>query len=363
MDVVLSLVFVALLWVPTVTMLFHIDRRQSLNEKRLMAPMPRLKPGIGGLKTYVAGLEACFNDHFGCRQWLIHCHNQWICLLFRDSAGRSVMLGTDDWLFLTEDDMVEHYRGARRFTPQELTEWQAVLEHRRDWLAQRGIKYLFVVAPDKQTIYGEQLPGWLKRGQHDTRLDQFLEHMRAHSTVSVLELRPTLREGRRVAPTYFKTDTHWNLFGGFLACQQMAKALSQQIPEVEPLSLDSFEQLHPPAHGGDLVDMLGLDPKEVSEDNAVTFVPKASLPSLETTETGTRNSAGHGTAIVFHDSFGLALKPFLGYHFARVTYRHQHNLDPELIARETPAVVISEIVERKFNVVSPRALTAEETLK
>jgi len=71
----------------------------------------------------------------------------------------------------------------------------------------------------------------------ETKLDQFFTYMLAHSTVKVVDLRPTLLNSRRIAPTYFKTDSHWNAFGSFVACQEIANIL----PGLEPLSLDSFE--------------------------------------------------------------------------------------------------------------------------
>ncbi len=277
--------------------------------------------------------------------------------------GTDVLIGRDDWLFYTDADMIDHYRGVRRFTPEDLLAWQTLLERRRDWLARRGIQYFFIVAPDKQSIYPDQLPAWLTKVRPDTKLDQFIAHMRAHSTVEVLDLRPALRDARRIAPTYFKTDTHWNLFGGFVACQEIARNLSGQQPGLEPLSLDSFELENKLTRGGDLANLLGLDIAEITEDNTILLTPKTDLPPLEISESFTKNPQASGNAIVFHDSFGNAMKPFLGYAFGQVNYLGQHELDAGFIEREKPTIVISEIVEREFNVDDPRKMMTEEALK
>ncbi|MDR3460448.1 MAG: alginate O-acetyltransferase [Verrucomicrobiae bacterium] len=339
----------AIIWLPTLGTFFHLDAAPAFNEKRQMARFPQRKPGLAGLKNYFAGLESYFNDHFGYRTRLIHWHNNWKYLLFRDKIGSDVIVGRDDWLFYTADGMVDHYRGVRQFTTQDLLDWETLLEQRRDWLARRGIQYIFIVAPDKQTIYSETLPAWMTKVRPNTKLDQFFAWMRAHSTVDVLDLRPALRDARRIAPTYYKTDTHWNLFGGFIACQEIIKNLSKQQPALEPLSLDSFEQENRPASGGDLVDLLGLDINEITEDNNILLTPKAILPALEMSATLTKNPKAAGIAVVFHDSFGTAMKPFLGYAFGKVIYLGQHELDPASIQREQPSIVISEIVEREFN--------------
>jgi len=101
----------------------------------------------------------------------------------------------------------------------------------------------------------------------ETKLDQFYTYMRAHSTVEVVDLRPALFDARRIAPTYFKTDTHWNAFGGFVAGQEIVK----KLPGLEPLSLDSFELKKNAEDGGDLAGMLGV---KMTEENAVSLDSK-----------------------------------------------------------------------------------------
>ncbi len=368
LNVALIAMFGVLLWLPTLDTFFHFDYTPALDEKRVPAQLPYLKSFPGGLKEYIVGLEACFNDHFGCRNQLIRWQMDWRQAL--RSAGdnaHDVIIGSDGWLFISQNQMVEHYRGMRQFAPQNLSGWQALLEHRRDWLARRGIKYVFVVAPDKHSIYSEYLPAWMTKLRPETKLDQFCIYMRAHSNVEVIDLRPALRDARRIAPTYFKTDTHWNAFGGFVACQEIVK----KLPGLEPLSLDSFELGKAAAPGGDLAIMLGL---KTTEENAVSLTPKPGLPALEMSSKDlvkhpeyrgpsfTKNSGGKGAALLFCDSFGTALIPFLGWHFGKVTHLRKDTLDARWIEQEKPDVVISEMVEREFNTMDPIFLKAEEAL-
>jgi hypothetical protein len=53
-------------------------------------------------------------------------------------------------------------------------------------------------------------------------------------------------------------------------------------------------------------------------------------------------------AIVLHDSFMVMLLPFLSEHFSRVVYVWGDQLDPALVERERPHVVIEERVERNL---------------
>jgi alginate O-acetyltransferase complex protein AlgJ len=355
-NVVLATIFMILLWLPTFDTLFHFDRTPNFNEKRLPAPFPHFEPGSDGFKEYLHGLESYYNDHFGCRNQLIHWHIQLRLALF-NSGSSVVLMGKDGWLYVDGDQehMAENFQGLLQFSPQELAELQNLLESHRDWLAQRGIEYIFIVAPNKESIYPEYLPSWLTPVRHYTKLDQFIDYMHGHSTVTVLDLRPALRAAKRTAPTYYKTDSHWNDWGGFVACQEIGKTLAKSIPNLQPLSLDAFDLKTVRFESGDLARMLGV---VVVEDDA-TPMPKTNLPVLMETSPNpkvsypiyfTGNTNATRTCIVFRDSFGEALKPYLGCYFKQVCYiPERDNLNTNLIEGMKPDVVISEMVERGFD--------------
>ena len=68
--------FMVMLWLPTLDTFFHIGPATLPKENRMLAQFPEFKPGPGGLKEFIAGLEAYFNDHFGWRNQLIHLHRR-----------------------------------------------------------------------------------------------------------------------------------------------------------------------------------------------------------------------------------------------------------------------------------------------
>ena len=374
-NICLFVVFMAFLWLPTLDTFLHFDHSRIPGENRLPAEFPKIKPGSGGLKGFFTGLEDYFNDHFGFRKLLIWSYRGCTFHIFHDEKGHeAVIAGNEGWLYFNENQMVEHYRGTLLFTPDQLQDWKALLEHYRDSLAQRGIKFLFVVVPDKQSIYPEYLPSWMNKVSPETKLDQFFAYMKTHSTVDALDVRQTLLEGRAMGPMYLKTDTHWNQLGAFLAYQKLVEELAvQHLPKARPMPLDAFERTNMPAPPGDLTAMAGVDSME---SNAVFFRPKPPAqplnaipqPNISGTPYATRNPNAWGTAIVYGDSFVNNWVPFLGYNFGQVYYCKNNFLasnflDTNLLEQQRPAVVIIEVVERYFNVVKPKDLLAEEKLK
>jgi hypothetical protein len=385
-DVLLIILFAGLLWLPTADYFGHLDRTQSPDENRLLAPPPRLsRPDLAGVRACVAATEAYFNDHFGFRRRLVRWNQQWRARLYRSGDGANhVIVGQNGWLYFTEADMIEHYLCLKSFTPQELQSWQRLLERRRDWLAARGIQYLFIIPPDKQSIYPEDLPSWLLQARPAggrTKLDQFVEYMKAHSTVEILDLRPALSAGKKAAPTYLQNDSHWNLYGGFLGSQEVIKKLSQQFPALPPLELGDFDWTNAPATGGDLAAMMGAAQKP--EGNSFVFSPKPPLvaPQMQviTNIIRIRNPDDRAKinclvenpaltnrpvdAVVFHDSYGRAFRQFFGYSFHRTVFVWENKeFNPKVISENHPQIVISEMLERYFNIEDPEEMIASEKL-
>ncbi len=377
-DWVIIVVFVALIWAPTLDEFFHLDHSRQPGENRLPAafpPPPRFD--LGEAQHFITGLETYYTDHFGFRKKLIRWFQNWKIGLYHDRSVYKIIIGQNRWLFWGEAQMVEHFLGLAKFTPEQLQQWQTLLEKRRDWLAQRGIQYLFVVAPDKQDIYPEELPPWLVKAApavRETKLDQFLKYMQAHSTVKILDLRQPLLVAKKIAPTYLQNDTHWNLLGGFAGAQALVETLSLQITNLSPLSLHNFNWTNTAFTGGDMAKMLGTD---VPEKNYYAFTPKPALPKLQSQEdlnfpttwgmkrvlTLENPDSNSATVVLFTDSFGVSWEQFLGYSFKKTIFLSDNRgFNPQLITASQPNIVINEMLERYFYTEDPQQMQVKDAL-
>lgn len=378
-DWLVIFIFVALLWLPTIDFFTGMDVTRPPDENRLPASKPRLTTwSFPDLQNYVGSAEIYFNDHFGFRKRLIRWCSQWKASLYHDLTGHKVVEGRDGWLFTGELQMIEHYLGMQQFTPAQLRDWQTLLEKRRDWLAARGIKYLVVIPPDKHSIYPEDLPDWLQNAaptNRVTKLDQFVQYMKAHSTVDVLDLRPALLSAKVVAPLYLQNDTHWNQFGSFIGAREVISRLSKQSPDLPLLKLEDYRWTNLPVASGDLLAFLG---EQRTEKNYFEFTAKnpAAIPQVQVSEgilstwntrkpgAITENPAAKaGTLIIFGDSFGHGWHLYLGSRFRRVFYFGENReFNPKVILENQPQVVINEMLERLFNTHDPGEILAKDAL-
>src|SRR5271157_3230122 len=360
-DMAMIAVFLVAITMPLIGLIFRLDAGMKLQENRVLASMPELTLQRAALAAFPGKFETYFNDQFGFRQRLIHWLSIAKVLGLGVSSSRDVILGRKGWIFYGALDL-EFYRSLQPLKPQQLEAWQQLLESRRDWLAARGIPYLVVLAPNKSTIYPEFMPLAYNRVNPKTRLDQLMAHLKAHSTLSVIDLREPLLSAKSQEQVYYRTDSHWNNRGAYVGYAKIMEALSTWIPKIMAAPRSEFRDVTVWKPARDLGYMLGLEyylPEEY-----IDLQPRKPRQARKLAETGDSGSPGRsvtpsrpnivfelpGTrlprAVMFRDSFAEALMPLLAEHFRRITFSWQYTLNKELVEREQPDIVIQEMVER-----------------
>lgn len=359
-QVVLIGIFVCLTWLPLAGLALGLDSSYLLNENRTLATKPVWTWDRASLAEFPRKYEAYFNDHFGFRKRLI----RWLSIakvtVLGTSSSPDVLIGKNGWLFYSGAGALDYYRSTRLFKPDELEQWRQMFEGRREWLSRRGIRYLVVIAPNKETIYPEFVPGSLNRVRRVSRQDQLLKELQAHSVVTTLDLRAPLLRAKGQVQVYHLTDTHWNMRGAFIAYQEIMNSLSSWFPSLAARSRSDYSAAAYPQEG-DLAQMLGL--KDQVSEEVPALVPRAprlarpapaearmppGVPEWMKPFATECDDEGLPRAVMFRDSFGTLLTPFLSEHFRRIVYAWKYPLDRELIERERPDVVIHEIVERSL---------------
>ncbi|MBP7777618.1 MAG: hypothetical protein KA371_10850 [Acidobacteria bacterium] len=311
----------------------------------------------------VAGL-ADFSRHFATRfafrPRLVRWQAALRYTLFGVSPLTTVLRGRDGWWFYADDGAIEDATRATPFTAVELDEWGTTLQRTADWLAAQGIAYVFVLAPDKHTIYPEFLPLSMRLdADRVSRADQLVGMLRARTTVPVVDLRQTLVEAKAEGRTYHRTDTHWNDPGAAAAYRQIIAAVRAQVPAVPVAEPDAAFRLVPrDVPGMDLAEMAGLT--RLTTETDLALVPRR--PRVARVVEPAHTDPGFATArlvtvvddpalpraLVYRDSFGSALVPFLAEHFSRAVFLWEYDVMPSTVRQERPQVVIQEWAGRRL---------------
>jgi hypothetical protein len=180
----------------------------------------------------------------------------------------------------------------------------------------------------------------------------------------LLDLRGTLLSAKARERVFHRTDTHWNGRGAFAAYLAIMERLATLSPALRPLPRTQFQPTAEWGPGGDLTGIIGLRDWPEERLDLVPLAPRRArmrewtpqeFQRFTTVPTGVIETSAPGAegslprAVVFHDSFGVALQPLLAEHFARAVFvLGTLGFETRVVETEKPLVVIQEIAERIF---------------
>lgn len=347
-SVVLVALFLIALSLPGVGLIFKWRISTEQDEFRPMARFPQLTRNAESFEAFPKDFTAYFNDNFGFRRPLIQLQAFGKLKVLGVSSSPFVIIGRDEWLFVAKEYSATGEHIVPAYTEQELRDWKTLLEGRRDWLAHHGIRFVFTVLPRKETVYSEFLPESFQP-RVASRFDQLIDYMKRNSDVQIVDSRPGLLQAKAARQVYFKTDTHWNFYGGLSGYQSLMRALG--LPEDEIVKVMECE-IGSKRMSGDLARLLGLGgylseeaPVLNVRDRKFRFLEDAAVPVIESPR-GMRVAENENLKlprlVVLGDSAGGGLVPFLPKNFSRMVLLDQGItvIDPALIESERPTIVI-----------------------
>jgi alginate O-acetyltransferase complex protein AlgJ len=228
-----------------------------LKEGRLLAPAPDAPLSLKALRAFPGEADAYLKDHFGLRQTMIHTHRDLSHPLLY--GNEQVLVGRDGRMFYLGRDMVRQSAGLV-LRDRMVADATDMLAEMRDALGRRGASLVVAVAPNSSTIYQDDLPVWVQKGERKNEYDLFLADLEARG-VKTVDMRPAMKRARANGEAYLMHDTHWTARSAVLAFNAIAEADGH--PD---WALDPDSSIGPPAErkGGDVARIMGVE-DEVSE--------------------------------------------------------------------------------------------------
>ena len=331
--------FFLICMIPSVGLCFFGSSDPAANE--ILSAQPRLNKPDGSLnQDFFSDAADWFNDRFFLRQRLSSLWAELNAFLFQTSVRDNVILGKNGWLYF--GDTLNDYCGVPLSdevicaSARHLSEiWKCCREN--------NIQFVFTVAPNKNSIYPENMPSRFPMGDSGnvSRLYTELEKQ----GIPYINLHEVLRNSEETL--YFHTDSHWNAKGAALAADAILTSLGVNS------GYSSSEFGEGALHYGDLSEMLFPAEKAAESDfiyfPGFTFRPVTDSRDGNAIEFSTKCSVGKGKLLCFRDSFGNALYPYLAEQFAEADFSRSTDYDLQRIRDGQYDVVILEIVERNIS--------------
>lgn len=362
-KIILILVFVIAIYTPFLIGVIQQDKVTSGVEKRNLAKLPATPQSIAELEKYPASFNRYYSDHFGLRERLTKRYFKLSNKLGSQSSVEDVTFGQDNWLFLgsakpgyiSYGDPIGDAINVNLFSEKELEQFASSITAIKNWLNNKGIEYIYVIAPNKHTIYFEKLPTYILKKNKFSAADQIVKYLRENTDVAVVDLRQAIIEEKKNRQVYFKNDTHWNHYGANVAQFTIMNKINELFPgRISPTLLTSKQFEISSKSDGDLAELVNIEtfyedaPYPIFE-NGCTPVLDNSIEASNSYITSCTNK--ELSAIVFGDSFFLALKPYFSRNLHRFVYLPEKINYESLnyfIEQNQPDIVIDEVVEREL---------------
>jgi len=306
-------------------------------------------------ETYRDDFEEWFSKHFAYRDILVDAFSVLKEKVFH-TGNDQVLVGRDGFLFF--DETLADYTGSDPMTDEELNDAADALKNLSDYAEAHGAKFIFLCAPNKNTIYPEKMPALTKRSADPdaSNLSRLLPLLDERG-VRYADVRAALLEAKEERLVYHKRDTHWNNEGARIAVNAVLEKAGIPLDLFgEPLEkmtrdfrgdLDSLLYPRTPRFDDEYVLNLG--------DRFQYVTGGSGLMNLDiVTQQVSDKIIGMGRSLVFRDSFGSALIPYFAscsgsaqFHRA-LPYRIDLLEDPGTGETIDTDLVVVEIAERNL---------------
>ena len=346
-DIVFLACFFALLFVP---MSRISDDEKSEQENRMLAKFPT-RQSIKTASDFSKQFEAWFNDRFLGRDDFIKIYNFMDYKINNKMENEKVFNGKENWLFYKLEHSIENYQNAILFSDIQLKKITAYLNEIQAWCEANNKKFYFVIAPDKNKIYGEcyyDLPK--KRPDSESKTRQLLNYLARHSKVKAIYLYDVLHAHKKGDLLYYKNDTHWNLLGAYYGYQEIMHTIRQDFSDVPEAEIQGFSVVK--HETGDLTRMFApvMQKKDFTEYKSPIINKQSKCHDAD----GNRrldivcNSPKAKLKLFMQrDSFAGGLIPYLSQSFNKSVFVwHEHMSKSKLPLIKEADVIIIETVER-----------------
>ena len=355
-KLIYCILFFAICLCPSLGM--FVTKQETSSENRQLSEFPSPKTEEGKINVeWLSQAGDYFQEHFAFRNELVTGNALLHGRLLETSTADGVIQGKNGWLYYK--DSLDDYLGQDLLSDRSLFNIAHMLSMTQQALEEKGVNFLFTIAPNKNSLYGDNMPYYDKLKVSDQTNRENLEGWLKTEKVAYADLYQALMEEDEVL--YHARDSHWNNKGAALAADVLMDALGKDHDSYEGESYTVRRD-----YTGDLDTMLyplaSTADDEIYYDKETTYATVEEIQSNFDPRITTVNPVKEGSLVMYRDSFGNALLPYMADAYANAYF--SRGIPYQLMDVETHSAdtVIIERAERFLPEMSqfPPVLTAKE---
>jgi hypothetical protein len=300
-------------------------------------------------------------------------HNCSQAAIVEGSLINGTLIGKDGWMFY--EDSLDSFTGGGQYTQAVADGIRDRMSQRLEWLTEQGIKLYFVIAPNKNSVYPEYMPDSYVMGEN-RQIDQVVSILES-AGITVIDGRVPLAAAKEADPDrllYYKLDTHWNNYGGYVVYQALMDRICEDFPNAVRRTEDEYNIVEMETYMKDQAYNLGYynDYTQTGPQYALKSGLTATLTRKDEKERwgqfrfsyeypdgysdhlysfGFKNSyiSDAPTMFMIRDSFGIAMNLFLRDSFSVSDYSWTTRFERSVISELSPDILIVEVAERNLS--------------
>lgn len=354
LDILFSLLFLAIIILPLLCMNTE-EYAESEIENRALTSWP----GWGFDKEHIDWYLHYAEDRIGFRETAIAFFTKANHCLFHEFTEKLHMYGKEDYVFPADEGYIRSYQHLN--TDEELIDSLVVyLQNTNDYLKAKDIPFVFMICPDKKSIYGEYFPDSIHVNAKLPDSMELLQEKLDEAGVSYVIPIEEFREAAKTTQIYNKKydSAHWNDFGALYGVQLVGERLRELGSAAPVVSEESYKL--------DYEEMKTMEFIDIPIHEQVPYYTLKNKPKLITSESlegalrrveGTsiqhyknRAAKSEETILVFHDSFLQSNKKFFVENYKEVYLVSRQNYEwlQYYVNVLQPDLVLYENAERAF---------------
>ncbi len=349
----LQAIYIGIILVLMLIPLFFFNTKDdiSITENRTLAKKPEFNEKL------FSSCDSYIQDRFGGRNKFVKLANFIdYQVLNKRLLNERAFKGKNNFFYLIEYgdgyNIMDFYK-KNLMTEKELNEFEENIKNTIEWCKTQKINYLFVIAPNKHSVYPENYLS--QRPEGVSRIDQLISIMDKLNAEYIYPKDLLIEKKTQTnIPLYYETDTHWNPLGAYYVFKEIQDELNKFFPDVSFPEIEYDTKVEYSYDKGDIIPMLGID-------NAICTRPELNPKNssfedyYECIETKNRfkfiknkKFKNLPKAIIFGDSFLFSIEPYLPTIFSETQLNWTHFCDDqkEYVLKTKPDVIIFEKVER-----------------
>ena len=354
-NFIFALVFVGMIFLPF-CLLDTTEIIDSSLENRRMT----MWPGWHFNQEINAWYGHYVEDRVAFRETAVRFYMDATYAVFGEFSEDLHMYGKDGEIFPADDGYIRAYQHLA--TDEELIDSLVIyLDRTNQYLEKQGIPFVFLAGLDKKTVYGEEMPDYIRVDTTKESIMEMLARKLTEKQVPYVIPVQELRDAKQVERVYNQKydSAHWNARGAMIGLRLLNEKVREMDPDIPLLTEDVFTL----SSEEKTLEFISLPITEqvpvytLKQEYSDGILADGSLLDVLPHVAGTgiqhylnENALSDKTILILQDSFLDGKQDFFAYRYQNVYMISRQNYESMQYYVETlkPDVVVFENAERAF---------------